>query len=300
MKMKLYADDIRPIGQNHDLHIALMITLAGNVVLAIIKFLTAKSFPSSALLADAYNSISDVMYSSLLVFGIAMANRPADLSHPQGHRRFEPMVGLIISFAMAWAGYEAVSGAIDKFKNGFDPIPFGIPSIVLLISASIKFFMYLSVNKISKKISSPTLTTAAKDNLLDTITSFAAIIGICGAHFIHPLCDPIAGILVSFWIFKAAYSALAENFGYLTGHGISQERLDSIQKEIMTIDGVLNVHQIFAEYVGTKLLLDVHVNVDGSKTLNEVHGIETQIEHLITASPDIERIYVHAEPPEYS
>ena len=55
-----------------------------------------------------HTPISDVLYSVMLVIGLLIAVRPADISH-QGHRRFEPLVGLVISISMAWAGYQAVA-----------------------------------------------------------------------------------------------------------------------------------------------------------------------------------------------
>ena len=87
--------------------IALIITIAGNVLLAVLKGLAAYFSGSVALYADAANSISDVLYSIMMVIGLWMALRPPDIGHPQGHSRFEPLVGLMVSFSMAFAGYEA-------------------------------------------------------------------------------------------------------------------------------------------------------------------------------------------------
>jgi cation diffusion facilitator family transporter len=278
---------------------ALIITLCGNIVLALIKSLAARLSGSSALSADAYNSISDVLYSIMLVIGLLIAVRPADISHPQGHRRFEPLVGMVVSFSMAWAGYRAVSGSIDKIIDGPEPFEFGLPVLILICSAVIKAVMYWSINRIARQIQSPTLQTASVDNLMDTITSFTAIIGIIAAQFINPLADPIAGILVSVWIFRAAFNALIENLNFLTGAGATETQREDFQQIIASVPGVLNVHQIFSEYVGTKLLLDVHINVDGGTTLYEVHQIESEIESRLTEIPDVERAYIHIEPPEY-
>ena len=297
--MKYYSDHSDSVNNNHKMYKALIITLCGNIVLALIKSLAARLSGSSALSADAYNSISDVLYSVMLVIGLLIAVRPADISHPQGHRRFEPLVGMVVSFSMAWAGYRAVSGSIDKIIDGPEPFEFGLPVLILICSAVIKAVMYWSINRIARQIQSPTLQTASVDNLMDTITSFTAIIGIIAAQFINPLADPIAGILVSVWIFRAAFNALRENLNFLTGAGATETQREDFQQIIASVPGVLNVHQIFSEYVGTKLLLDVHINVDGGTTLYEVHQIESEIESRLTEIPDVERAYIHIEPPEY-
>ncbi len=296
--MKYYADHSGHPAQNREFHQALIITLVGNGVLAAGKSLAASLTDSAALTADAYNSLSDLLYSVMLVIGLLIALRPADISHPQGHRRFEPLVGLVISFSMAWAGYQAVSEAVGKIFSGPSAFDFGLPSLVLTASALVKALMYALIRRIARLVHSPTLKTAATDNLLDVITSFTAMVGILLSRIL-PLADPIAGLLVAIWIFRAAYNALKENLDFLTGAGATEEQRTDFREIIAAVPGVLNVHQIFSEHVGTKLLLDVHINVDGSTPLVEVHRIESEIEARLMKEPDVERAYIHIEPPGY-
>lgn len=296
--MKWYADPIENEENRNPTYRALAITFFGNLVLAVIKWIAAGFSGSSALFADAYNSISDVLYSLTLVLGMIIAIRPADMTHPQGHGRFEPLVGLVISGSMFWAGWSAISEAIERIKTGPSVIDPGLPVIVLVISGLIKLLMFRLIGSIAKKIRSRALSAAAKDNLMDVITSLAAVLGVFLSGLVHPLCDPIVGILVGLWIFKAAGGTLHENMSYLTGHGATQEELNDLRSEIRSVPGVLDVHQLYAEYVGTKLRLDVHINLDGSTPLEEVHRIETEIEKRLSARNDVDRIYIHAEPPE--
>ena len=112
--MKWFEDPVRNEAYAHEMHLALAITLGGNILLAAVKWVAAATFGSSALQADAWNSISDVLYSLTLIIGLLISIRPADLSHPHGHERFEPVVGLVISLSMGWAGFEAFRGAVEK------------------------------------------------------------------------------------------------------------------------------------------------------------------------------------------
>ncbi len=117
---------------------ALIITISGNVLLAASKGLIAMISGSVALYADAANSVSDVIYSFLMVFGLWAAQRPPDISHPQGHSRFEPLVGLMVTLSMGLAGFEAARAAIDRFSSGAIAIEPGLPTLILLFSAGIK------------------------------------------------------------------------------------------------------------------------------------------------------------------
>lgn len=275
---------------------AMLITLTGNIFLAVIKSFAAYWSGSSAMYADAANSVSDVLYSILLVIGLWMSQRPPDLSHPQGHSRFEPFAALTVTLSMAFAGFEAGRSSLIRFIEGGESIIIGIPLIVLAISVCIKVIMFIVIRKAARDTSSPGLEAAAKDNISDVGTSFAAALGILGSQFIHPLLDPAAGILVALWILKAVFDQARENLGYLTGAGADPETQNKFQEAVKKIDGVKDVHHIITDYAGPKLVVDMHINVDGELSLNQAHAICDQAIEALTAFPEVDRAYVHVEP----
>ena len=275
---------------------ALVATLAGNLLLAGIKIAAAKISGSSAIYSDAINSISDVLYSILLIVGLWISQQPPDMSHPQGHSRFEPFTALIVTISMTIAGVEALRASIQRVMEGGAAIPLGISLLALVVSVLIKALMYRMVHRISQQTSSPGLDAAAKDNLSDVITSLAALLGIVGSNFISPLLDPLAGVLVALWIFKAVYGTAKENLGYLTGAGADEEVRNRILDSVKDIPGLEDVHHIVTEYAGPKLVVEMHINVDGNKTLNEAHAICDQATEILEALPEVDRAYVHVEP----
>ena len=279
---------------------ALVLTLAGNLLLAGGKGIVAYVSGSVALYADAANSVSDVVYSIAMVFGLWMAMQPPDLSHPQGHSRFEPLVGLIVTLSMGIAGYEAARTALERFMAGGMAVDIGLPTLVLLASAAIKAGMFYYIRHLAHELNSPTLHTAAKDNLSDVLTSVAAFLGAFGSGHISPLLDPIAGFLVAGWIFKAAFEAGRENLGFLTGAGASEEVRQEIIRAAESVPGVLRVHHAMTEYAGPKLVVDLHINVKGSKTLHDTHAINDAVVEKIEALPDVDRAYVHIEPDDWT
>lgn len=274
---------------------ALWVTLGGNLVLAASKITVAALSGSAAIFSDAANSASDVAYSILMVLGLWVAQRPPDLSHPQGHRRFEPLVGLVITLSMTFAGYMAARNGIERFIAGGQAIELGLPTLVLVFSAAMKTVMFLFIRGISRKIHSPTLNTTATDNLSDVLTSLAAFVGVLGTT-LHPLFDPAAGILVALWIFRAAFNAARENLGFLTGAGAPEELRHQIVEIAGQVAGVQRVHHMMTDYAGPSLIVDLHINVDGNMTLNEAHAISDEIILRLEALPEVDRAYVHIEP----
>lgn len=275
---------------------ALWITLAGNIFLAASKGIVAYMTGSAAVFADAANSISDVAYSLMMVLGLWVAMQPPDLSHPQGHARFEPLVGLLVTVSMGFAGFEAGRNAIERFISGGQAVSLGLPSIVLLAAAAIKAGMFVAITRIARQVHSPTLATTAKDNLSDVLTSAAAFIGVFGSYYIHPLLDPAAGILVAIWIFRAAFLSGKEHLGYLTGVSAPPELREKIIAITRETEGVTDVHRMVTEYVGPQVVVDMHINVEGSMTLDEAHRISDEITNRVEALPEIDRVYIHVEP----
>lgn len=279
---------------------ALAVTVAGNVVLSIAKGVAAYLSNSSAIFADMVNSISDVIYSLFLVAGLWLAQRPPDRSHPQGHSRFEPFTALIVTLSMSFAAYEAGRSAIVRFSEGGQSLVIGLPLLILLFAAGVKIVMFIFIHRTAEASHSPGLKAAAKDNLADVITTAAAALGVLGAQFIHPALDPIAGLIVAAWILRSVIGMARENLGYLTGAGAGQDLLDRFVTAVKAIENVDDVHHVITEYAGPKLVVDMHINVDGKLSLNAAHAICDQAVAVLEGFPEVDRAYVHVEPIGYT
>jgi cation diffusion facilitator family transporter len=228
-----------------------------------------------------------------------MAQRPPDLSHPQGHSRFEPIIGLLVTASMAYAALTAARVSIERFMEGGMAVDPGLPTLVLLMSAAIKVGMFLRIRWIAVQLSSPTLMTTARDNLSDVYTSIAAFVGAFGSMYIHPLMDPIAGILVALWIFRMVFFAARENLGFLTGQGADEELRSRLVQVASAVDGVEQVHHLMSEYTGPRLVVDLHINVKGEMTLFQAHDIADEVIARLEKLPEVDRAYVHIEPEGY-
>ena len=234
----------------------------------------------------------------LIVFGLWIALRPPDISHPQGHGRFEPLAGLVVTLSMGFASYEAARASVERYISGGTIVDPGLPAYVLLGSALLKGIMFYVIRRLARELSSPTLSAASKDNLSDVLTSVAAFVGILGTNFLSPLSDPIAGFLVAIWIFKSALEAGKENLNYLTGAGAPETLRKQIVDISASIPGVVRVHQTMTEYVGPLLVVDMHINVAGNISLKAAHGISEKVIAALEALPEVDRAYVHVEPDE--
>jgi len=231
-----------------------------------------------------------------MAIGLYLAQQPADESHPQGHSRFEPLVSLLIAITMGAAGFMAMREGALRFLSGATAIEPGWPTAVLVGSALVKVAMYLLVGRIGRLAHSPAIRASARDNLADVLTSAAALLGVLGSRFVHPLFDPAGGVVVSLWIFRTTWEILYENLGYLTGRGAPQELTAQIIAAVSAVPGVLDVHQVIADHVGPQLRVDIHIDVDGEITLHQAHAIADQVQMQVEALPAVDLAFIHVEP----
>lgn len=290
--------DYQPAEQTRKWYVrAFYITIIGNLLLVAIKAVVASLTGSAALYAETANSASDLVYSLLMVFGLWISQKPPDHSHPQGHSRFEPLVGLLVTFSMAFAGYQAASASISRLLAGGVAVEPGLPTLVLAMTAITKGVMYYAILQLSQKTQSPALHATAQDNLTDVMTSSAAFLGILGSYYVSPLLDPVAGLFVSAWIFKAVIGLVLENIKYITGGSADKDVVQEILHITASVPGVLRVHELVTEYVGPRLVVEMHVNVRGDLPLTEAHRINDEIVNKVLHNvQDVDRVYVHLEP----
>lgn len=276
--------------------LAILILISGNASLAIAKGLLAWSTGSSAIFSDAANSLADTLYSILLGAGLYLAQKPADTSHPQGHSRFDPLISLFVTAAMAGAGAVALYESVQRFRGGGQQFALGLPTLVLAAAALAKVVMYKAVQRVGEEARSPSLNASAQDNLMDTLTTASAMIGVWGSRYVHPMLDPGAGILVALWIFRTTIKVGSESLGYLTGRGASREVIGEIVGKAQEVREVERVPRVIADYVGPRLRVEIHVEVDCRVTLEQAHDISEEVQTNVKTLPMVDLVFVHVDP----
>ena len=94
------------------------LSIAGNSLLAILKWLTGYFGNSYAMIADAIESTTDIFSSLLVLLGLKYTNRPADKNHPYGHGRLEPLITFIV---VAFLVTSATIIAYESIQNIASP-----------------------------------------------------------------------------------------------------------------------------------------------------------------------------------
>ena len=81
-----------------------LVSMAGNVLLTILKLLAGLLAHSGAMVSDAVHSASDVLSSLIVIAGVRISARAPDQGHPYGHERFECVAAVILATILALVG----------------------------------------------------------------------------------------------------------------------------------------------------------------------------------------------------
>ncbi|MCD6521050.1 MAG: cation diffusion facilitator family transporter [Anaerolineae bacterium] len=159
----------------------------------------------------------------------------------------------------------------------------------------LKGAMFYLVRRIAHLVGSPALLASAKDNLSDVLSSGMAL-GVLGSRFVRTFSAPLAAFCVAAWIFWSAAQVLWESVRQLIGGAPPEEVSEAIVEAVCSVPGVLDVHQVIVEYVGPQVRADIHIDLDGRLSLEEVHRISDQVRERVERLPEVDRAFVHAEP----
>ena len=275
-------------------------TMAANVFLSVLKLLAGLLANSAALIADAANSISDVLSTTIVMIGVKLAGQKADKDHPYGHERLESVAALILS-AIVFAtgimiGYNGVNKVIAG-RMGDIEIPGGVALVAAVVTMVVKEALYWYVRAAAKKTGSGALMAVAWDHRSDVLSSAGAFVGILGARIGLPVLDPIAGVIISLLILRVAINIFRDAIRRMTDTSCDDKLEDEICAVALEQEDVLGVDSINTRLFGDKIYVDIEISADGASTLDAAHDAAQRVHDAIeTRFENVKHCMVHVNP----
>ena len=250
-----------------------------NVLLFSVKLTIGLILSSLAVTADAFNNLSDAASSIISFVGVKMAGKPADAEHPFGHGRIEYIAALIVSFLVIEVGFTFFKSSISKIMHPeeitFDPVPF----IILILSILVKLWMAFFNNKLGKRIDSKVMLATAADSLGDVITTSATVISIVICHFTSINVDAIAGLIVSGIVIWSGVSIAKDTLEPLIGQRVPSELYQKITDMVESYEGIVGAHDLIVHNYGpNRSMATIHAEVPNDVSIEASHEIIDRIE----------------------
>lgn len=271
------------------------ISIAAYILLSAVKLTAGSIGQSEALWADGLNNLTDIIASIAVLIGLRIAQKPPDENHRYGHSRAETIASLIAALIMFTVGFQVIFQSVKSFYQPDASDPNIFTALVALLSAIFMFGVYVYNLRLSKKLSSKALYSAAQDNRSDALVSIGAAIGIFGAYFGFSWLDPLAALIVGLMICHTAWGIFREASLDLTD-AFEVQKLKEIEETINGTPGVKLVKDIKARLHGNRTIVDATIFVEPTLTIVEGHQIAEDVEERLFQEHDVKDSHIHIEP----
>lgn len=283
------------------------VTLVGSVVnllLLVFKLLAGIVGQSAAMIADAVHSLSDFVTDIIVVFFVRISNKPQDKDHDYGHGKYETLATALIGIILFGVGLGIFWNGATSIWSYVHGQPLEQPGMIALVAAIVsvvlKELLYQYTFFQGKKLNSQAMVANAWHHRSDAFSSIGTMIGIGGAILLGEkwrVLDPIAAVVVSFFIMKVAIQLLWPCLGDLLEKSLPDDVEKEIEAVLLDVPGVTNPHNLRTRRIGNTCAVDVHVRMDGKLTVEQSHAITREIERRLRDKLGKDAfISIHVEP----
>ncbi|MDY6829697.1 MAG: cation diffusion facilitator family transporter [Pseudomonadota bacterium] len=256
---------------------ATRVTLYGallNALLALLKLAVGAVAHSAALVADGVHSLSDLATDLLVLLFARVARQAPDADHPYGHERFETLgTTLLGAVLMAIAGGVAYEGLM-RLANPPTTPPLGMPVLaVACVSILVNEWIFRFTKAAGNRIGSSLLVANAWHSRTDSLSSVVVLIGGLGVLAGWPAVDALAALGVGAMIAWVGWKLLVSSLLELVDTALPEEEVRAIHQVAGETPGVRAVHSLRSRRSGSKVILDLHIQVDPRISVSEGHHI---------------------------
>ena len=267
-----------------------------NVLLFIIKLSVGLLVSSIAIMADAFNNLSDAASSLITILGFKLSNKPADREHPFGHGRIEYLSALIVAFMVMLVGVQFIKSSFERIINP-TPVTFElVPFILLFISIFLKVWLSRFNKFVGEKINSAALKASSVDALGDVFTSTCVAISFLAANFTSFPIDGYIGMIVAIFIVYSGFSLVKDTISPLLGEAPDPELVKSIKEMVLSYDKILGTHDLIIHNYGPgKCMASIHAEIPSDICVVAIHEIIDKAEREISTALKI-YLVIHIDP----
>ena len=257
--------------------------LTANVLLFAAKLAIGALSGSVAILADAFNNLSDAGSSIVTLVGFKLSSAPPDAEHPFGHGRMEYLSALGVAALIMAAGFELFLSAVDKIRHPALP-EFGVLTIVVLaLAIAVKLWMALFYKKIGNTIRSEALKASCADSRNDVICTGVVLLTSLIGWLSGVAIDGYVGLLVALFVIWSGFTVIKETVSPLLGQAPDPEMVQDIKNTVMAHLGIIGVHDLIIHNYGPgRLVLSLHAEVSCHEDMMRSHDLIDCVERELS------------------
>jgi len=273
----------------------LLYVLFCNLGVALAKVLYGKMAGVASVTADGFHSLSDGASNIIGLFGLAFAFRPADASHPYGHKKFETFASLGIAMLLFGAASEIIREVWTRLSTSHIPEirteSFAIVAVTILVNTFVVFWE----KSVGRKWRSDFLLADALHTQSDIFVSLGVFGTLVAVRLGLPWMDTLTALVIVGLIVRAGIAIIRESSRILCDANVLHpEAIAHVVREIPEVQGC---HKIRTRGRADDIHLDLHVLVDEKMSVEEAHRISEEVEQVIKQKFNgVTDVTVHIEP----
>ncbi len=275
--------------------------IIANIFLAALKIIVGILGRSFALITDGIHSSSDITSSLAVLFGLTIASKPKDKSHPYGHGRAESIAAISVAILLIIVAFLiAAEAIISLIKRESLPQPALITLWIAAISVLLKELLYQYKIRLGKNLKSTSLIADAWHHRSDALSSIAVILGIggsiLGGQRWHCL-DRLAAIIVSGIIIFTGIRIYMKATPELMDESVDRDIMNLIKDKARQVKGVKKIETLLTRKSGLDFLVDIHIEVNPELDVTTSHNIAMNVKNkILDEMPQVKSVLVHVEP----
>jgi cation diffusion facilitator family transporter len=270
-----------------------VIAIIANILLMASKITVGVLFRSVGLIADGVHSLADIFGVGVVLIGLRVSSRPADVEHPYGHSKAEPIAELVVAFIVILTGlfiiYDSITALLTK--SVASEVQIGIT--VAGISTVTAWVLSHYKKRVGNRIKSSALIAESKHSVIDAVSSLSVAAGLILTSLGFWYMDPIVGIVISMLIIQIGISVTRTSVDTLMDKEAPPELRERIRKAIESVPEVKGVNYVHSRGSWNYKIVDASITVSRGLTVSDISALQERIkEGIFSAIPEVHQVNV--------
>ena len=273
------------------------VSVGVNLLLTCLQIAAGIFAKSQGLIADGIHSLSDLVADFVVLFAGHHSKKDADIDHPYGHQRYETAASMVLGVLLLVVGIGMLWSAFRKLES-----PEAIQQVHVIAlwvaggALAAKELLFRYMLGVAKRVKSSMLVANAWHARSDAASSLVVGIGIIGNLAGYPLLDPLAALIVGLMVTKMGWGFTWEALHDLMDRAVDEAEVKAIQHTLIATPGVSAVHDLRTRKMGDMIVVDVHIEVESTLTVEKGHNIAVEARRRVLEHHRVLNLMTHVDP----
>jgi ferrous-iron efflux pump FieF len=267
--------------------------------LVALKTATGLLTGSISVWASLLDSTMDIFASIINFVAVRAAARPADEDHAYGHGKAESLAGLFQTIVIAASGMYLIWKAIGRIINPHPTSSEWLGILTMLVATAVSVALVVRLRRVARETESPALRSDALHYVTDIYTNAGALLALLIIVLTGwTIADPLISIMIALYILWSAVAVGRESMDILMDRRLPVD----IDEQVASIvsryrgQGVLGFHDLRTRRSGSQKFIDLHLEVERDKRLEDAHDLTVRVLRAIEAEIPRSRVQIHTDP----